>query len=225
IGFAIPAALVAQFLEQARNGKTAFDRPWAGATGQPVDADLFDGLGLLRPEGVVLTALHRASPLAQAGMAVGDVVVDVAGQPVNTPAEMVFRMSVQGLGETVAMTYLRNGETVTTDVFLIAAPDDPPRDAVTLKESDILTELQVARINPAVIAELGLPMNVDGVVVMQPGPLGRRIGLQTGDLIRGIDRIRIEHPSDVGPALRRAAPNVSIQAERDGQRLLLRFRT
>ena len=33
IGFAIPAALVAEFLDQARAGKTAFERPWAGATG------------------------------------------------------------------------------------------------------------------------------------------------------------------------------------------------
>ena len=63
-----------------------------------MDADLSDGLGLLRPEGVIITALHRASPLAQAGISVGDVIVEVAGQPVNTPAEMLFRMSVQGLG-------------------------------------------------------------------------------------------------------------------------------
>ena len=224
IGFAIPSALVAQFLEQARAGKDRFERPWAGATGQSVDADLSGGLGLSRPEGVVLTALHRASPLAQAGMSVGDVVIEVAGQPVNTPEEMVFRMSVQGLGETVEMTYLRNGEPVIATVHLIAPPEDPPRDALKLEKREILTGLHIALINPAVTVELGLPMDADGVVVVDAGQLGRRVGLQKGDIIRAIDRIRIEHPSHVGPALRRAAPNIAIQAERNGQRLLLRFR-
>jgi Do/DeqQ family serine protease len=224
IGFAIPAALVEQFLKQARAGKTAFERPWAGATGQPVDADLSDGLGLLRPEGIVLTSLHRASPLAQAGLGVGDVIVDVAGQPVNTPAEMVFRMSVRGLGETIEVTYLRDGELRQTEVALIAPPDDPPRDTRILSERDILAGLEVARINPAVSSELDLPLDKEGVVVIDPGPLGQRVGLKTGDVIRRVDRLRIDAPGDLGPALRAAAPGVTIEAERGGQRLLLRFR-
>ena len=224
IGFAIPAVLVAEFLDQARNGKTAFERPWAGATGQPVDADLSDGLGLLRPEGVIITALHRASPLAAAGIDVGDVVVEVAGKPVNTPAEMLFRMSVEGLGEEVEMVYLRNGDLFRTNVDLIAPPDDPPREARVLSERELLTGLEVARINPAVSAQLGLPLNKDGVVVIEPGPLGRRVGLRIGDVIRRVDRFVIQSPTDVGPALRQAAPNVLIEAERGGQRLILRFR-
>ena len=224
IGFAIPAALVAEFLDQARDGKTRFERPWAGATGQPVAADLSDGLGLSRPEGVVITALHPASPLATAGIEVGDVVVEVAGQPVNTPAEMLFRMSVRGLGEDVDMMFIRGGEPLRTKVDLIAPPDEPPRNAQRLGDRDVLAGLHVARINPAVTAELGLPLNKDGVVVIEPGPLGRRVGLQTGDVIRRVDRFVIQSPSDVGPALRQAAPNVSIEAERGGQRLILRFR-
>ncbi|MCI5110000.1 MAG: trypsin-like peptidase domain-containing protein [Marivita sp.] len=224
IGFAIPAALVAQFLEQARSGKTVFERPWAGATGQPVDADLSDGLGLLRPEGVIITALHPASPLAAAGIAVGDVVVEVAGKPVNTPAEMLFRMSVQGLGKTVEMAYLRNGDVLRSSVALIAPPDDPPSERRVLGERDILVGLEIARINPAVSNDLGLPLTKDGIVVLQPGPLGRRVGLQTGDVIRRVNRFVIQSPADVGPALRQAAPNVQIEAERDGQRLILRFR-
>ncbi len=224
IGFAIPAALVAQFLKQARDGKSVFERPWAGVTGQPVDADLSDGLGLLRPEGIVLTALHQASPLAQAGITVGDVIVEVAGRPVNTPAEMVFRMSVQGLGETVEIVYLHEGDLMRTPVTLIAPPDDPPRDLAVLSDREVLAGMQIARINPAVAAELGLSLDKEGIVVVEPGPLGRRVGLQPGDVIRRIDRAVIQSPSDVGPALRQAAPTVAMETERGGQRLILRFR-
>ncbi len=224
IGFAIPAALVAAFLEQARDGKTAFERPWAGALGQPVDADLSEGLGMLRPEGVIITALHRASPLAEAGLAVGDVVIEVAGQPVNTPEEMLFHMSVQGLGETVEMVYLHEAARVQADVTLIAPPDDPPRDTHVLGNREVLGGLEVARINPAVTAELGLPLNKDGIVVMTPGRLGQRVGLRPGDIIRRVDRIVLETPADLGPALLQAAPNVLLDVERGGRRVILRFR-
>jgi len=224
IGFAIPAALVAAFLEQARDGKTAFERPWAGALGQPVDADLSEGLGMLRPEGVIITALHRASPLAEAGLAVGDVVIEVAGQPVNTPEEMLFHMSVQGLGETVEMVYLHEAARVQADVTLIAPPDDPPRDTHVLGNREVLGGLEVARINPAVTAELGLPLNKDGIVVMTPGRLGQRVGLRPGDIIRRVDRIILETPADLGPALLQAAPNVLLDVERGGRRVILRFR-
>jgi Do/DeqQ family serine protease len=224
IGFAIPAALVAQFLEQARDGKTTFERPWAGVTGQSVDAELSDGLGMLRPEGVVLTGLHPASPLTQAGMTVGDVVIEVSGQPVNTPAEMLFRMSVQGIGRDVEMVYLRDGAQQRTRVALIAPPEDPPREARVMTDRDVLTGLQVARLNPALLSELDLPLNKDGVVVVDPGPLGQRVGLLRGDVLRRIDGADIVSPDQVAPALRQALPGVTIEAERGGQRLILRFR-
>ncbi|MEO0865330.1 MAG: trypsin-like peptidase domain-containing protein, partial [Pseudomonadota bacterium] len=66
IGFAIPADLVAAVLRQARDGNDRFQRPWAGATGQAVDADFAEMLDQTRPQGILLSGLHPLSPLAQA---------------------------------------------------------------------------------------------------------------------------------------------------------------
>ena len=104
IGFAIPADLVAAFVEQARAGAERFGRPWAGIAGQPVDADMAGPLGLDRPGGIIVSGLHPASPFLEAGLDVGDVIVAVDGQPVNTPNEMVYRMSVAGLGRTTRIS-------------------------------------------------------------------------------------------------------------------------
>ncbi|MGB3279300.1 MAG: trypsin-like peptidase domain-containing protein, partial [Pseudorhodobacter sp.] len=83
VGFAIPADLVAQVMVQAAEGHTQFIRPWAGVSGQAVDAQMAEALGMSRPIGIVLDELHRDSPFRAAGLAPGDVVTRLAGAEVN----------------------------------------------------------------------------------------------------------------------------------------------
>ena len=58
IGFAIPANLVTEFLRQAEVGTEEFQRPWAGMSGQSVDYDLAEALGLERADGMLISELH-----------------------------------------------------------------------------------------------------------------------------------------------------------------------
>lgn len=224
IGFAIPASLVAQFVDQARDGNTRFERPWAGMVGQAVDADIAESLGLGVPGGVVISQLHEASPFAEAGLDVGDVILAVDGQPVNTPPEMIYRMSVRGIGRDVQIDYARDGDTGVAWVAMIVPPDIPPRDQITLGRRDLIEGLSIARINPAVQAELGLGTAAEGVVVMDPGELGARLGLQTGDIFLAIGRVAIQEPEDVPSVLRRVSGRASLQVLRNGRRVILRFR-
>ena len=224
IGFAIPAALVAQFVVQARDGKTRFERPWAGISGQPVDADLSASLGLAVPGGIAITALHPASPFAKAGLQPGDVILAVDGMAVNGPPEMVFRMAVRGIGAKAQIDYARDGKPRRTRVAMIAPPESPPRDAVTLDEGALLPGLALANLNPAVIAEMGLPIEATGVVVTDAGPVAPRVGLLAGDILLSVNGQRADSPATVAAALRRGAGTVQIDALRGAQRLRLRFR-
>ena len=225
IGFAIPAALVAQFVAQARDGATRFARPWAGLSGQPVEADLAFSLGLALPEGVLISAVHPASPFAAAGLRPGDVILSVDGAPVNTPPEMMYRMAVRGIGAEIAVEVHSGGARRTLAVPLIAPPEDPSRDTTELGRGDVLPGLVVANLNPALSGELGLPVGADnGVVVVDPGPYGARAGLQPGDILRGINGRAVDAPGDVARALARGSRVMQIEAERRGQRVVLRFR-
>ncbi|SLN38275.1 Periplasmic pH-dependent serine endoprotease DegQ precursor [Pseudoruegeria aquimaris] len=224
IGFAIPSALVAQFLKQAREGQTSFQRPWAGLEGQAVDGDLAEGLGLSVPEGILVSDVHPQSPFAEAGVRQGDVILSVDGLPVNSGPEMIYRMSVAGLGETSLISVLRAGERLDLTVPLIRAPDMPDRAARVLGERDVLPGLALARINPAVGEELGLPLRAEGVVVTEPGPVAVRIGLRMGDVILAVNGARVETPADVARALRAVGRTVDLQVIRSGQRVSLRFR-
>ncbi|MBR9650827.1 Do family serine endopeptidase [Thalassovita aquimarina] len=224
IGFAIPSNLVAQFVAQARQGHERFQRPWAGMNGQPVDADIAASLGLDRPGGIVVSGLQKVSPFLEAGIEPGDVIVAVDGQPVNTPAEMIFRMSVAGLGEEVTVTAVRNGKSFDTPVRLLAAPEKPQRDRRQMGKSTALPGLQVVNINPAVLAEYGLPLGSTGVVVEDPGPFGGQVGLRKGDILHVINGETVETTDDVQQVLSGRVRVLAFDVQRGLQRLVIRFR-
>ncbi|MHA6325035.1 trypsin-like peptidase domain-containing protein [Roseivivax sp. CAU 1753] len=225
IGFAIPAALVKQFVVQAEAGRTSFTRPWAGMSGQPVGQDLSDTLGQTRPGGILISDIHPLSPFAAAGLGIGDVIEAVDGAPVNTPPEMIYRMSVRGIGARVPVRIWRDGATRELSVLLIAAPEIPERGTVSLGERSVLPGLVVSRINPAVADEMGLGLRSSGLLVRDPGPWGARIGLRSGDVILRINGKTPADPADIASALRAAAPRIRIDVNRNGQRVALRFRT
>ncbi|MDR9484820.1 MAG: trypsin-like peptidase domain-containing protein [Sediminimonas sp.] len=224
IGFAIPANLVAQFVDQAREGNQNFERPWAGMSGQPVDADIAASLGLGRPGGMLISQLHPLSPFGDAGFEAGDVVLAVDDEPVNTPAEMLFRLSVTGIGETATIERFRRGKRREVDVKMIAAPDTPPRDTRVLDGNSALPGLRISTVNPAVIGEYGLPLSAQGALVEEPGQYGARIGLRKGDVILEINATQIATSNDVTRALRDRVGMVSMAVQRGAERFVTRFR-
>ena len=224
IGFAIPADLVAAFVSQATAGRTEFARPWAGISGQSLDADMAATLGYDRSGGIIISGIHAASPFQEAGLEVGDVILTVGGQPVNTPSEMVYRMSVAGLEAQADVVFARQGEERTASVQLIAAPEEPARDQLTLSERSLFPELTLARINPAVISELNLPLEVAGVAVMDVGRFAARAGLRTGDVLLAVNGQSLDTPRQAADLLSGQVRQVEMIVQRGAQRIAMRFR-
>ncbi|WP_076648400.1 trypsin-like peptidase domain-containing protein [Pontibaca methylaminivorans] len=224
IGFAIPSNLVGQFVEQARAGNERFERPWAGMTGQPVEADMAASLGLSVPGGVLVSDLHAESPFAGAGLQVGDVVTHVDGQPVDSPSEMLFRMSVAGVGASAHVAYMREGREQVADVAMIRPPETPEADERRLPRDSALPGLALARVNPALIARLDLPLSTQGVIVTEPGPYGARAGLRTGDVIARVNGAPVETSAAAARALEARGRWMVMDVLRRGQPLQLRFR-
>ena len=224
IGFAIPANLVRQYVSQAVAGATSLERPWAGITVQPIDGPLADALGLSRPQGVLVNALHPQSPFASAGVTVGDVITSIADLPVDGGPEMLFRLLTLGVGAQASVKYLHKLSEQETSVTLITAPETPPRAPITLTGRTILSGLTAATLNPALITELGLPFDASGVVVTALDGTARRTQLRPGDILRAINGREIKRSTDLVQFQSTRDRRIEIVFERGGQRGVLRYR-
>lgn len=224
IGFAIPANLVHAVVTQAEAGRIRFERPWAGIAGQSVDAGMAESFGQRAPQGLAILDFAPGSPFAEAGLSTGDVILQLDGVPVNTPAEMIFRMSVRGVGAETEVTYLHQDRQETTRVRLIPPPDTPARDVVALT-SGPFQGYTVANLNPAVTSEMALPDGLAGVVITDVGQQTLGLGLRPGDIVRSVNGTQIATTADLRAANAERVSRWQIEYEREGRRALLRFRS
>ena len=132
IGFAIPANMVRTVVASAMNGGKV-SRPWSGADLQDVTAEMGETLGLDRPRGAIVASLHPLSPMVQAGIATGDVIVGVNGKTVDNAKEFDYRLATLSVGQQTAVDLLRRGKPLTAKLALVRAPDKPAREDTVIK--------------------------------------------------------------------------------------------
>ncbi len=82
IAFAIPADTVKSVIAQLRD-KGSVTRGWIGVQIQSVTPDIADSMGLKQATGALVSEPQKDSPAAKAGIASGDVITSVNGQPVK----------------------------------------------------------------------------------------------------------------------------------------------
>jgi S1-C subfamily serine protease len=218
IGFAIPSNMVRLVVQAALKGGTV-QRPWFGASLQPVTQDLAESLGLDRPGGALIKDLHAKGPAAEAGLKAGDVVVSVDGKPVQDPEAFQYRFATKGLGGTAELGLVRRGQAMTATVQLVPAVEDPPRDTHELAGRHPLVGAKVANLSPAVAEELGMDDDGPGVVVLDvaPNTPAETLGLKRGDLVIGLNNDKVTSVAGLVKALGARADAWRISLEREGQ--------
>lgn len=224
IGFAIPASLVRQFLSQAKAGNHQFERPWIGMSGQPLTPELSESLGLNVLSGMVISALHERSPLRKAGFKVGDVVTAVQGQNISTPAELLYRLSVLGIGAQASIAKVNSEQSTDVKIKLAKAPNDPPQKIIEFNRRSFFPDLILSSINPKVQTELKLPWDSDGFVVLNPGSLASRVGVQAGDIIRKVNGQPLRTGHDLDDLLLQNNRRGEILIQRGSRQIMVRFR-
>ncbi len=202
IGFAVPANMVRLVVDGALNSGRIV-RPWLGAWGQVVTADLAESVGLDRPGGVLVNEIYEDGPADDAGLRVGDVISSVDGRAVYDPEGLEYQIATKGAPARTAITIWRQGEVRALEVRLVEPPEDPAPDETALDGRHPLSGATVANLSPAYAEELGLENRTRGVIVISMGrsSVAARFGFRPGDIIMAIDREEIESVDDLEAVL------------------------
>jgi len=219
IGFAIPSNMVRLVVQSALKGVTV-QRPWLGATLQPVTPDIADSLGLTTPSGALVAKLAAKGPAAKAGLVAGDVVVGVDDKEVKDPQGFEYRFMTKGIGGSAELSVLRKGAKLKTTIALLAPVEDPPRDARELVGRHPLSGCKVANLSPAVAQEVGLDDDSrQGVVVLdvKDKTPAARLGMKRGDIVVGLNNQKVASVAQLAAALDLSGGAWRLSLERDGK--------
>lgn len=74
-------------------------------------------------KGVLVTGVLADTPAASAGLLKDDQITAIESTRVKTPEELIRAVQAQGVGNTVAVHYLRKGQPTSVSVKLVARPD------------------------------------------------------------------------------------------------------
>jgi Do/DeqQ family serine protease len=185
IGFAIPSNMVRAVLSAAENGGAQFDRPFIGATFEPVSPEIADSLGMERPAGALVIGLTHGGPGEKAGLKVGDVILKMDGNDVEHPDALGYRLSTKGIGKTAEFEVLSRNTRGIVKVLLEKAPETVPADEKTLAGDNPFAGCVVANLSPRLAERLRISADREGVVVskvLQNSP-AMSVGLQPGDIV------------------------------------------
>jgi len=132
VAFAVPADTVKTVIPQLRD-KGSVTRGWMGVQVQSVTSELAEGLGLDKLRGAIVTDVQSDSPAAKAGLARGDVIVSIGGQPIKDAHNLTSKTRGTAPGSSIELGLMREGEQKSVNVTLgqlpkqAAAPADTRR--------------------------------------------------------------------------------------------------
>ena len=116
ICFAIPSNKVADVVEDFMNYGYVKGKPQLGITCRDVTADISQMYGM--PIGVYVIEVSEGSAAETAGLKKGDIITAVDDVEITTSVELTAQKNLHTAGDEIKLTFMRNGEEMTTTLTL-----------------------------------------------------------------------------------------------------------
>ena len=121
IGFAIPASLAKQVMEQiAKEGTVT--RGWVGVEAQNLTPELAESFGLPSASGALIAGVLGESPADHAGLKAGDVLIAINQKQVINSATMLNLIAVLEPNKNAVLTIMRAGTQMDVDILIGKRP-------------------------------------------------------------------------------------------------------
>ncbi|MDO9051749.1 MAG: Do family serine endopeptidase [Methylotenera sp.] len=121
IGFAIPASLARQVMEQivAQGNVT---RGWIGIEAQDITPALADSFRLSKVQGALVAGVLRGSPAERAGLRAGDILLAIEGKPVIDSGSMLNLIAALKPNQKATVQIARAGEIISVSILIGKRP-------------------------------------------------------------------------------------------------------
>ena len=137
IGFAVPGWRVKEVVDEVVYSKTP-QRGWIGVSIIPTDLIMRNiMLASNFPKGGIVNKVYKDSPAQKAGIKRGDIIVSVDGEDVENDEELVSKIYYKKPGESVSITYIRNGKKYTVDLILGKRPSESELEKISSYDRDL----------------------------------------------------------------------------------------
>jgi len=214
LGFAIPINRARRVAEDLIAHGTV-RRPWIGikpaipSSGNPRD---------VVTRGVIVASITPGSPAAQAGIQRGDVIEKSRNRLLHNAYDWEAEQLELRVGETVPLLVKRGSRELTVNVKVQDLPE------VNAPRVTVLREIELTTLTPTIRADRGIRSEAGALVRSTSARVTNDIGLQEGDVIVQINRMRVTSAEDAARALN-SPGRVVMYVERQGQIFMTEFVT
>jgi serine protease Do len=238
VGFAVPINTVRDLLPQLRTGKVVRGRIGVAVNPRPLSKEYADDLGLPSTAGAEITTVDSTGPAHDAGIHVGDVIVEFNGKPVKNSSDLVSMVTHTAPGTSVPVRVIRDKKPMSLNVKveeLDLSQEQAPRtsdargnNSAPQQPKDTAFGMTIQDLSSRDRTELQVPAGRGGAVVTDVTPYGpaAQAGIQEGDVILQVQGQATHTLDDVSKGLDSivAGRTARIIVWRQGQEMLLQIR-
>ena len=209
IGFAVPSEIAQSIMSQLLDfGEVR--RGLLGVSIHTIDEENAEILGVESKSGAMITAIEPGSAAEEAGLRVEDIIIRVNDERISNARDLQNAIGLKGSGERVTIEFMRQ--------------------STKLETNAVLGQQKIARqigsdIHPGLVgAQFSSSANKAGVEVtdVESGSPADQRGLEKGDLIVAVNRMRVENIQQL-ESIAQNNDILYLMFERENRTLILRI--
>ena len=199
LSFAIPIELAVDVANQIKqNGRVS--RGWLGVLIQEVTRELAESFGMDTPQGALVAKVLENSPAAEAGLQVGDVIVEFNGKKVIRSSGLPPLVGRSAVGKNAEVTIIRNQSRMQIKVKIAELPTSMTKASYTPEADAELEEnsalgMSVKNLTKSTRKKFKVESGVEVIDVESNGS-AQEAGIAIGDIITMIDNQAVTSVED-----------------------------
>jgi serine protease Do len=204
IGFAIPINLAKKVVEDlAANGKVT--RAYIGISPQEITADLMEAFNLSEVSGVLVAKVEEDSPADDAGLLVGDVIVEFNREKVPNVSKFRIAVATSKIGTNVPVKVIRDNGEINLSIVLDAYPEEDAVASAGETESSGKAGITVEERDGTFAKRYNITAD-HGVIVsaIESDSAASQAPLQVGYIILKVGSVEVETPEEYYDAMEAA---------------------